>query len=736
MGKCRAEIQRAYRERKKAKEGRNYLKKETERVKSYYKPTTEIGPNKLKTRRERVRKCMQRLRQNQKEVNNNELSRAGEEDNIIQNQEAINDEQSPGPCDSTTMNLMPSTSYREQNQKMVVNMKFAEKRGSWKNKHCVKKANSKIQELESRLSALKKRNNTLRKRLQRANAQSQQTPKSKELNAKVVVNSSSTTKSDRKRKLPENELNTPMTPRSKSVDLLRSEGLTPKKHPKLIKQLTFHNSIVEEVKRNIAPNRGRARQRTALQIVCGKVIKRYRMTSNSSRALGVNRGQINKAGTGTLIQKRRKAFQKLQTSENVKRFLERDDNSTCLPGKRDKLKTKSGMTQTRVLNDYLYNLHLKFKSENPHMKIGFTSFCSYRPKHVKLVQFSARRTCLCQKHQNMSLKVKGLKSVGVSTTENPDTLISNNSDEEIIQKLRDCPSDTIKYTQWKRKEVEHKGRMTKRMMIANLEMPKNEFIDLFTHDLSEFRKHTERVKTQYVQITALKEKMPRDHVLCQMDFAENYSCGHADEIQNAYFDKCSVTLHPVVVYFKDAEGKIGHTSYVYVSDTPSHNSGTVYSFMKKICEEVKANRPNTNCIHYVTDSPTSQYRNKSIMYLVANHDKIFGMKASWQYWEAGHGKGPCDGVGGTSKRLADLAVKRQVAVIQSAEDYFHWGETIDKSQIKYVFVPKIGCDQAQLELSAWNIKPIKGTLEIHSVVQLKTAEIAQKHIMRLRTLFC
>jgi hypothetical protein len=130
-----------------------------------------------------------------------------------------------------------------------------------------------------------------------------------------------------------------------------------------------------------------------------------------------------------------------------------------------------------------------------------------------------------------------------------------------------------------------------------------------------------------------------------MDFAENYSCGHADEIQNAYLDKYSVTLHPVVVYFKDAEGKIGHTSYVYVSDTPSHNSGTVYSFMKKICEEVKANRPYTICIHYVTNSPTSQYRNKSIMYLVANHDKIFGMKASWQYWEAGHRKGPCDGVG-------------------------------------------------------------------------------------------
>jgi hypothetical protein len=63
---------------------------------------------------------MQRLQQKQKEVNNNELSRAGEEESKIQNHEAINDDQSPGPCDSTTMNLMPSTSYREKIKKRLL----------------------------------------------------------------------------------------------------------------------------------------------------------------------------------------------------------------------------------------------------------------------------------------------------------------------------------------------------------------------------------------------------------------------------------------------------------------------------------------------------------------------------------------------------------------------------------------------------------------------------------------
>ena len=57
----------------------------------------------------------------------------------------------------------------------------------------------------------------------------------------------------------------------------------------------------------------------------------------------------------------------------------------------------------------------------------------------------------------------------------------------------------------------------------------------------------------------------------------------------------------------------------------------------------------------------------NMMYLMENHNTMLSIKASWQYWEAKHGKGPCDGVWGTSKGIADLAVKHQTAVIQSAE---------------------------------------------------------------------
>ena len=42
----------------------------------------------------------------------------------------------------------------------------------------------------------------------------------------------------------------------------------------------------------------------------------------------------------------------------------------------------------------------------------------------------------------------------------------------------------------------------------------------------------------------------------------------------------------------------------------------------------------------------------------------------WNDLEAGHGKGSCDGLGGTTKRIADNAIKQRKYVIQDAFDFF------------------------------------------------------------------
>ncbi|KAJ8314146.1 hypothetical protein KUTeg_008707 [Tegillarca granosa] len=58
----------------------------------------------------------------------------------------------------------------------------------------------------------------------------------------------------------------------------------------------------------------------------------------------------------------------------------------------------------------------------------------------------------------MALKVKALNSVRIITTYHPDALIKQHSDAEILAKIRDYTGNNIKYSEWKRKDVEHKAK--------------------------------------------------------------------------------------------------------------------------------------------------------------------------------------------------------------------------------------------------------------------------------------
>ena len=76
-------------------------------------------------------------------------------------------------------------------------------------------------------------------------------------------------------------------------------------------------------------------------------------------------------------------------------------------------------------------------------------------------------------------------------------------------------------------------------------------------------------------------------------------------------------------------------------------------------------------VHYWTDSPTSQYRNRTIFQIISYHKECFGVTASWNFMEAGQGKGPCDPVECVDKRKADQAVKNGKYVIQDAIDFLN-----------------------------------------------------------------
>ena len=67
-----------------------------------------------------------------------------------------------------------------------------------------------------------------------------------------------------------------------------------------------------------------------------------------------------------------------------------------------------------------------------------------------------------------------------------------------------------------------------------------------------------------------------------------------------------------------------------------------YCFLEtSYCAKRKRNLPRyvyTSFVHYWSEKPTSQYRNTTIFSIINRHKHMFGISASWNYFEAGHGK--------------------------------------------------------------------------------------------------
>ena len=60
-------------------------------------------------------------------------------------------------------------------------------------------------------------------------------------------------------------------------------------------------------------------------------------------------------------------------------------------------------------------------------------------------------------------------------------------------------------------------------------------------------------------------------------------------------------------------------------------------------------------IYYFSDGAASQYKNRKNFLNLCYHHTDFGIAAEWHFSATSHGKGACDGVGGTVKRLAARA---------------------------------------------------------------------------------
>ena len=86
-------------------------------------------------------------------------------------------------------------------------------------------------------------------------------------------------------------------------------------------------------------------------------------------------------------------------------------------------------------------------------------------------------------------------------------------------------------------------------------------------------------------------------------------------------------------------------SFCSISESRRHDPSAVWAHLHPVLSDIRKSRENVSTVHFVSDGPTTQYRNKTNFYLASVIPKTMGFaNVMWNFLEAGHGKGPADGM--------------------------------------------------------------------------------------------
>lgn len=372
---------------------------------------------------------------------------------------------------------------------------------------------------------------------------------------------------------------------------------------------------------------------------------------------------------------------KSKTIENaVKEFLESDESSRQAPGKKECLLQDKEQIQKRYLNASLREIHKRFMEET-NIVISYSTFCKYKPINIKMPKVSMRDTCACIIHENLNLLVAECKKFGITDYHNSESLsfsqcclkakeaclartCENCKDKGIVLKLDKIdPTQVKSFCQWKSKSEIRKSEKTGEMINVKLtlkeseEAPVQEICDLLRKQQKDFMGHLLRIRHQYRALKDLKQILAPEESIFHIDFAECFNCKYGIEVQSVHFgaSRDQISLHTGVLYSHGRKPQC----FCSISDSTSHKPTAIFAHLEPILSQHLKENPQVNTLHFKSDGPSTQYKNKTMFGLIATSiPKRFPQikKITWNFSEKYHGKGAPDGVGALVKRLLDFLV--------------------------------------------------------------------------------
>ena len=466
----------------------------------------------------------------------------------------------------------------------------------------------------------------------------------------------------------------PDTPRTKTSRLLRSLS-----RKTVRRTLNFHHALLAQLRKN---SEQRNKKRTYDEIITGSIIKKYKMTGYMKKEIGINFRHER-------VDQHKKGSLSTRVREQVRHFYERDDNSRITTGKKRTVTRKKIKMQKRLLTDSIKNLHVKFVAETD-CQISLSTFWRLKPFWVKVPTQRERETCICRTCDNIQMKASALAKANVIDNSDMARIVENifcSTDNQtcmyglcqtckvnIVQTKRHDEDEEIIWHEWKTvkenrtikkdKQTNIKGvtitkKVTKCGTIKNLK-------ETFQSDIKRYKKHLFNIRNQLKYYRQTKHNLKENECFIHIDFSENYVGKYAKETTNIHYgaSRPQITLH--TGYYQ-----IGNNSsvpFTTVSDSMQHGPAAIWAFMKPVQQEIRTKYPDVDYIHFYIDGPSTQYRQKNNFFLLCTEIYILGFKgASWNFHEAGHGKGIPGGIGGTIKRMADRRVMYGADIMNSKD---------------------------------------------------------------------
>ncbi|CAG5042659.1 unnamed protein product [Parnassius apollo] len=382
----------------------------------------------------------------------------------------------------------------------------------------------------------------------------------------------------------------------------------------------------------------------------------------------------------------------------IHQFFLRDDVTRATAGKKETVTHKKQKVQKRFLLDSMRNLYKAFLKENSGIKCHYNYFAKHGPFFVQAPAVDGRDTCLCKLHANISYVVNSLHYNKVIMQKDTNAILETivcTVDAESCMKgvCSKCKTRGIVYEknnrgrivplrQWVRKSevVEKVGKKIK--ISKNVPVTENhtiqEVIQKFENELMNFRTHVYNVRHQYKAYRQCIDGITGTEVALHIDFSENYACKYHSEVQSHRFGS--------------------------LSSNQNHGPSAIWAHLHPILSEVKNKHPVVTTVHFFSDGPATQYKQKINFYLMANRffENYEFRKISWNFFESGHGKGAADGVGGTLKRQADAIVARGADIADAYEFFLHFKMS---AKLSCLYTPEMNyASSLDVYRKSWNIK--------------------------------